>query len=532
MAFFVWFRNRFSELVFLGLVGIGTFSPEVHAQVPSSVRLGWRANTEPNLAGYHIYYGPATNTFTNRVTVGPFVTNALVGPLVPGANYWLAMTAFNTDGLESLPTRSLFYKAPSTPLLTNTPPVFITPILDQKLIEDYAGNPVNFSISDAESLPSALTVRARSSNTRLVPNEYILLGGTGSQRSFMIVPQLDQWGTADITLEVRDPQGASNTINFQVVVESVNDQPVLSPIGNLTIQEDGPTAKLPFFIFDAETPPAELWMVALSSDQTVIPDENIAVLGTASSRVLTVTPPKDAYGTTIIDLYMVDSEGDYAWIWFAVAVTSVNDRPTLDPIPNFNLNEDSGPVLVSLSGISSGANNEAQQLTVSATSSHPHIVPHPQVNYVSPNNSGSVVIAPLPDTNGTALITVSVVDGQAVNGTNTQSFAVTVRPFNNPPVILGLPERAILQAPKPLQIVFTVMDAETPASALMVTAESTDPAALPDSNLILTGIGSQRVLTITPVLGRTGLVTIRVSVSDGQATVSWSFDVMISLSGI
>jgi hypothetical protein len=185
-------------------------------------------------------------------------------------------------------------------------------------------------------------------------------------------------------------------------------------------------------------------------------------------------------------------------------------------------------VLVPLSGIGSGANNEAQQLTVSATSSHPHIVPDPQVNYVSPNGLGAVVIAPLPDTNGTAVITVSVSDGQALNGTSTQSFAVTVRAFNNPPAIVGLPERAVLQVLKPLQIIFTVMDAETPASALMVTAESTVPALLPNSNLLLTGIGNQRILTVTPVLGRTGLATVRIAVSDGEATVSWSFEILIT----
>ena len=530
MVFCVWFRNRVSELVILGLVGMACFFP-VRGQVPLTVTVGWRANTEPDLAGYHIYYGPQTNAFTNRVTVGPNATNATIGPLVPGANYWLAMTAFNTAALESLPTRSLFYKAPSTPLPTNTAPVFLAPILDQKLKEDHAGGTINFAVADAESAATALTVRARSSNPQLLPNEYILLGGTGAQRSLMIVPQMNQWGTAEITLEVRDPQGASNTINFQATVESENDLPVLSPIGNQTLEEDAPGAKLPFFVFDVETPPAELWMVALSSDQAVIPDENISILGNSNSRVLAFTPLKDAYGTCIIDVYMLDSDGDYVWTWFRVAVNPVNDLPTLNTIPNFSLTEDSVPVLVSLSGISSGATNEAQQLTVSATSSHPHIVPHPQVNYVSPSDSGALVIAPLPDTNGTAVITVSVVDGQAINGTNTQSFAVSVRPFNNPPVILSLPERAVLQAPKPLQIVFTVMDAETPASALMVTAESSDAAILPISNLLLSANGTQRTLTVIPVPGRTGLVTLRIEVSDGEATVSSSFEVLITLIG-
>ena len=49
---------------------------------------------------------------------------------------------------------------------------------------------------------------------------------------------------------------------------------------------------------------------------------------------------------------------------------TVNQPPTLNPINNLTLNENAGLQTVSLSGITSGATNEIQTLTVTAVSSN------------------------------------------------------------------------------------------------------------------------------------------------------------------
>ena len=58
------------------------------------------------------------------------------------------------------------------------------------------------------------------------------------------------------------------------------------------------------------------------------------------------------------------------------------------------INENAGLQTVNLSGISSGAANQVQTLTVTAASSNPGLIPNPTVNYTSPNATGTLSFAP------------------------------------------------------------------------------------------------------------------------------------------
>ena len=53
-----------------------------------------------DVAGYFIYYGVSTRSYTNRVDVG-LGTNGVVSNLVAGTTYYFAMTAYTSSGLES-----------------------------------------------------------------------------------------------------------------------------------------------------------------------------------------------------------------------------------------------------------------------------------------------------------------------------------------------------------------------------------------------------------------------------------------------
>ena len=55
----------------------------------------------------------------------------------------------------------------------------------------------------------------------------------------------------------------------------------------------------------------------------------------------------------------------------AGTVNQPNDAPTLDPLLNLTLNENAGAQTVNLSGISSGAANENQTLTITACFEQP-----------------------------------------------------------------------------------------------------------------------------------------------------------------
>ncbi|MDH7911663.1 T9SS type A sorting domain-containing protein [Winogradskyella sp. SYSU M77433] len=63
-------------------------------------------------------------------------------------------------------------------------------------------------------------------------------------------------------------------------------------------------------------------------------------------------------------------------------------------------------------------------------------------------------------------------------------------------------------------IPFTISDAETALSNLVVTVSSSDETVVPNSNLVLTGTGGDRLLTITPIA--LGFSTITITVEDAD----------------
>jgi len=65
----------------------------------SDVTLAWDANTETNLAGYKLYYGTASGVYGAPIVIGTQTTYTVTG-LAPGT-YYFAVTAYNTEGLES-----------------------------------------------------------------------------------------------------------------------------------------------------------------------------------------------------------------------------------------------------------------------------------------------------------------------------------------------------------------------------------------------------------------------------------------------
>ena len=113
------------------------------------------------------------------------------------------------------------------------------------------------------------------------------------------------------------------------------------------------------------------------------------------------------------------------------SAAAVNQPPTLNLINSLNVNENAGPQIVNLSGITSGAGNKIQTLTVKAVSSNPDLIPNPTVNYTSPNTTGSLAFTPAPHATGTSIITVTVDDSGANNNLVSRTFTVNVRYFND-----------------------------------------------------------------------------------------------------
>ena len=62
--------------------------------------LEWDPNTEPDLAGYKLYYGLSSGDYQYSVDVGNQTTYTITD-LEASKTYYIAATAYNTTGLES-----------------------------------------------------------------------------------------------------------------------------------------------------------------------------------------------------------------------------------------------------------------------------------------------------------------------------------------------------------------------------------------------------------------------------------------------
>jgi hypothetical protein len=93
---------------------------------------------------------------------------------------------------------------------------------------------------------------------------------------------------------------------------------------------------------------------------------------------------------------------------------------------------------------------------------------------------------------------------------------------NSPPQLSDFANLTLRTNASSGPIPFSVSDAQTPASQLLVTANSSDSTLVPPAHLVLGGSGTNRTLTITTT-NRAGLAAIVVTASDGLTFTEKSF---------
>ena len=106
------------------------FSTILFAKVglAAQITLVWDPNTESDVAGYKIYYGTSSKSYTASVNVGNVTSYHLTG-LKGGQTYYVTVTAYNTSGSESSYSGEASGVAtePAPPVSETPPTVSTTP---------------------------------------------------------------------------------------------------------------------------------------------------------------------------------------------------------------------------------------------------------------------------------------------------------------------------------------------------------------------------------------------------------------------
>jgi len=121
------------------------------------------------------------------------------------------------------------------------------------------------------------------------------------------------------------------------------------------------------------------------------------------------------------------------------------------------------------------------------------------------------------------------ISSREAGGGNAPQLVIVLKNDSNssPPTIGSISSQVLHKNVVSDPLSFTVADHETAPASLIVTARSSDPALVPEAGLVISGLGSNRSLAITPAPNQTGTATITLQVSDGTYVASTSFPVSV-----
>lgn len=99
---------------------------------------------------------------------------------------------------------------------------------------------------------------------------------------------------------------------------------------------------------------------------------------------------------------------------------------------------------------------------------------------------------------------------------------------NTPPTIGDLVDQSVFSGRASPAVGFAVADAESALDSLAVKATSSNPSVLANSGITFGGTGGNRTISLSPPTGATGTTTVTVTVGDGLAVASDTFEVTVS----
>jgi hypothetical protein len=279
----------------------------------------------------------------------------------------------------------------------------------------------------------------------------------------------------EITLVLRDSDGATSQQNVTVTIIPVNNAPVIDDLPDLIIRFDE-TYKFDFspYVFDEDTPNNQL-VVTTSEDTTDKGNGFIDVKGLN----LTLNYPESKNGSTISVLITV-SDGQLSS--YAIMLVSVTNQPPpklIDPIQDVNFYEDEKidnafDLDDHFRGYENGVLSETAYLAYS----------HHGNNYIFViiNKDNKVNFTAAQDWFGEEQITFRARD---IYGAITEcTITVTVNPINDPPVIYGVENQVCkVNESRTLNLGPYISDVDTPKEALMI-ADNSDYTTAQGHNLI------------------------------------------------
>ena len=261
-------------------------------------------------------------------------------------------------------------------------------------------------------------------------------------------------------------------------------------------------------ISDADGSDAELVLTA--NRALIFDDFNIDSMGVIAGNL------SDAAGNTTSGLEQTILEQDA--------------KPGLDPIADQSIDEDSGLLGITLTGLRPSC--QGSSIQVQSSSSDSGLVPPPQLsNYDADNQTAWLQLSPARNANGSAVLRLRVSDD--TGAWIERSFTVTVTFSNDPPRMDALADMELIEDSTTVDISITGL-APGPANeahqSLSLRATSLATSRIRNLRLSYTAGEAVATLSLTPEPDATGDAMIVVTAQDdagGNDSISRSFTVSL-----
>jgi len=407
----------------------------------------------------------------------------------------------------------------------------ISTVADQTINEDANTGALAFTINDIDSTMACNTaVTVASSNTTVIPNGNVVIGGTAPNCTVTVTPAADEnGGPIQISLTLTDAGTPAPNLTaqstFNVIVNAINDAPLISTIANQTIAEDSATAALAFTISDVDsTVDCSSSMIASSSNTTIIPNANVVFGGTAPNCTVTVTPDVNQNGGPVnITLTVTDAGTPAPNIavnsQFTVTVSAVNDTPTISAIADLATNEDTATAALAFT-INDSDSTLSCATSVTVSSSNTTIVPNANIVIGGAVPNCTVTVTPAAHQNGGPVnISLTLTDaGTGSPGVLTaqSTFALTVNAVNDVPTISTIANQTTAEDTATVALALTINDVDSTLNcASSLTASSSNTTIIPNVNIVFGGTAPNCTVTVTPAAHQNGgPVQISLTVTD------------------
>lgn len=468
--------------------------PETYAKNTTTINLV-PTTSAPGFSNY-----TTTGTLPNGVTLNPS-TGTITG--TPTQN--LALTVFTIQAIapNGNPVST------QVNLTVNDNPV-ISSVSNFSINEDTSSGAINFSISDNDdTLTCSGSVTATSSNTSVISNSALVIGGVAPNCTISLAPVMNQSGIVTITLVANDPHSTTSS-SFDVTVSPVDDAPVASNITPAAFNEDTQSI-ITLSYSDPDLDQATACNISALNNVTVTQSCGC----TSGVCTVGVTGTSNYNGPASFNYTITANAQTSAAASVTLSINPVDDAPVAILLTPAAFNEDTESIInLSYSDIEGNAASSC------SLSSLTHITVSTPCTCTL--GSCSVGVTGTSNYNGVASFSYTVSTGLLVS--NSALVSLTISAVNDAPVMAAISSKTVTRDTSTSSISVTVSDVDsvlTCGSSISMTTSNT--SLVLGTAVVWGGTAPNCSAVITPVQYVIGSLDVSFSVTDGTLSSLQTF---------